>query len=278
MWVRESFGWLMPRAGLASVFLLLVFIAGGLRAAPAAELWPRWAAHDAQATQRIDHGPWQALLDRYLVQSPDGIHRFRYRAVDAAMLRAYLDAMAEVDPGRYARDEQMAYWINLYNALTVRVVLEHPQDRSIRDMGRGWFGGPWDDEVIEVVGQGITLNDIEHRILRPIWRDHRIHYAVNCASLGCPNLAAEAYVGERIDAQLDDAQRMFLASPRAVAFDPRGRLTLSSIFDWYREDFAADEAALLVHLGARLPALAPRLGAYTGRVRYAYDWSLNTAE
>ncbi len=262
----------------AVIALGLWMLAAAVGAAPAAEPWPMWEAHDQRAAARIDHSRWQSLLDACMQPSPDGIHRVRYGAVDGALLADYIDAMTALDPRRYSRDEQMAYWINLYNALTVRVVLEHPDDRSIRSMGRSWFSGPWDDVVASVAGEPLTLNDIEHRILRPIWRDHRIHYAVNCASLGCPNLSRTAYDGVRIDAQLDAAERDFLQSPRAVAFDARGRLTLSSIFDWYQSDFAADEQALLEHLATRLPDVAERLRDYQGRVRYAYDWSLNAAE
>lgn len=262
----------------AVIALCLWMLAAAVGAAPAADPWPMWDAHDQGAAARIDHSRWQTLLDAYVQPSPDGIHRVRYEAVDGALLADYIDAMTALDPRRYRRDEQMAYWINLYNALTVRVVLEHPGERSIRSMGRSWFSGPWDDVVASVAGEPLTLNDIEHRILRPIWRDHRIHYAVNCASVGCPDLARAAYDGAQIEAQLAAAERAFLRSPRAVSFDARGRLTLSKIFDWYQRDFAADEDALLENLATRLPDLADQLRGYKGRVRYAYDWSLNATE
>lgn len=271
------------RPGLSRRALVAGAVAGTLvgpqpaRAWPAA--WDRWTAHAETGGPAVDHGPWQALLDRYLVtEADDGIHRFDYAAVTpaaSAQLEGYLDTLAARDPRRLVRTEQFAYWINLYNALTVRLVLAHWPLASIRDIG-GLFGrGPWSRPLITIGGQTLTLDDIEHRILRPIWRDPRIHYAVNCASLGCPDLAAEVFTGARIDRQLEAAARAFVGHPRAVRFDADG-LRLSSIYDWYAGDFGASKAAVLAHVARYAPpALAGRLAAYAGRIRHGYDWSLN---
>lgn len=100
-------------------------------------------------------------------------------------LKRYIQQMASLDPRDYKKQEQFAYWVNLYNALTVQLVLDNYPTSSIKKLGKGFFSfGPWDDDIIRVAGKKLTLNDIEHRILRPIWRDKRIHYVVNCASLG----------------------------------------------------------------------------------------------
>jgi hypothetical protein len=226
-----------------------------------------------------DHNRWQTLLDRYLVAAADGINRFRYQAVsneDRTHLDDYLAALAALDPRGLERKDQMAYWINLYNAQTVRVVLNHPRKGSILRMGAGFFAvGPWDETLTEVAGQPLTLNDIEHRILRPIFEDHRIHFAVNCASIGCPNLSASAYRGTTLDAQLAEAETAYLNHPRGVSFDERGRLTISTIFKWYRGDFADSDEALLAYLAAHHRRLGAELSAYEGRIRYRYDWSLN---
>jgi hypothetical protein len=145
-------------------------------------------------------------------------------------------------------------------------------------MGRGLFSfGPWNDEVATVAGQALTLNDIEHRILRPIWQDHRIHFAVNCASLGCPDLSANAYTAENLEQQLAQAELNYLNHPRGIRFDADGELVVSSIFDWYLEDFATDQSGLLRYLAQYHDEAGERLRSYAGRIRYHYDWSLNSA-
>jgi hypothetical protein len=128
-------------------------------------------------------------------------------------------------------------------------VLQHPDKDSIKQMKSKLFSfGPWDDEQLQVEGFAITLNDIEHRILRPIWRDSRIHYAVNCASIGCPNLSAMAYTQRNATTLLAAAERAYLQHARGLGFDAGGVLRLSSIFDWYQEDFGRNEQALLEYL------------------------------
>lgn len=250
-------------------------------AAPASDLWAFWQPQPDPQSRSISHEPWQHLLDRYLYDADDQIMRFDYQAVtadDRALLTSYLKTLTDLDPRRYPIDEQMAYWINLYNALTVQVVLDHPEKDSILRMGKGWFSvGPWDDKLVTVAGQSVTLNDIEHRILRPIWRDHRIHFAVNCASLGCPNLSANAFASSNLESMLASAQESFLNHPRAISFNDKGELVLSSIFKWYVGDFADDQPQLVEYLSRHQPKLAPQLTGYAGPIRYQYDWSLNQA-
>ena len=263
----------------AAVSLLILLLWSPAHATAFGEPWPLWDAAPArQATDlpAIDHSLWQALLTRYMSTGPDGINRIDYPGLarqGRAELDRYLAQLQEIDPRQHRRPEQMAYWINLYNALTVRVVLANPGRTSIRRMGQGLFSfGPWDDEVATVAGQALTLNDIEHRILRPIWRDARIHFAVNCASLGCPDLSANAYTASNLEQLLNDAQARYINHPRGVRLSTS--LQLSSIFKWYREDFAPDEAALLRYLATHHEA-GTRLAAFQGRISYNYDWSLN---
>ena len=186
--------------------------------------------------------------------------------------------MAKIDPREYNKLEQQAYWINLYNALTVHVVVEHPKKKSILRMGKGFFSvGPWDDDVIEVAGQELTLNDIEHRILRPIYKDHRVHFAVNCASIGCPNLVDTAYSAETLDSQLSENEVDYINHPRGVTFDKKDRLQLSQLFEWYASDFGSDEKSVVEYLASHHKTLADKMKAYDGKIKYEYDWDLNTA-
>ena len=232
------------------------------------------------STRRVDHAAWQHWLDRYVdAQHPSGITRVRYSQVNAqgqAELAGYIASLTRIDPRPLNRAEQMAYWLNLYNAVTVQVVLQHPGVDSIRDIKSGFFSiGPWGLKLVTVAGNSLSLNEIEHGILRPVFRDHRVHFAANCASLGCPNLAAQAYDGERLNGQLATAEQTYLAHPRGVQFRAE-TLILSSIFDWYREDFAADQAGLLRYLSAQTPArIGQRIRSFNGKVRYEYDWALN---
>ncbi len=255
---------------------------GAGHAAPKLDLWVFWNQTDMQSKQTVDHAAWQTFIDRYLVTTEDGRALVRYRAVtdtDRQMLSAYLGRLASIAPRSLSRPEQFAYWINLYNALTVMVVLDHPGKKTIRRMGKGLFSnGPWDDALIQIEGKPVTLNDIEHRILRPIWQDRRIHFAVNCASTGCPNIADEVYTPENLERLLDAGERAYLEHPRGLLLTASGTLQLSSIFDWYQTDFAADQPGLLRYLGSVRTDLAESLSNFSGKVAYAYDWSLNSAD
>ncbi len=269
------------------LFFLVLPLAGFTSAerlfAPAADLWPRWQRHDPAAGATLDFTAWDALLGRVVSRHDDGINRVDYAALagpKAAALQRIVAELAAVQISRFNRDQQQAYWINLYNALTLQVVAAHYPVRSIRDIdiSPGWFSdGPWDAELVTVEGTALTLNDIEHRILRPIWRDARVHYAVNCASLGCPNLAAEAYRGAVVDAQLERAARAYVNHPRGVSL-AGGRVTVSKIYDWFLEDFGGSTKGLLAHLAAYAEApLAEALAAVEEIDGTAYDWALNDA-
>jgi hypothetical protein len=264
----------LPLAAFTSIEALL---------APKAELWERWTAQDPASAAEIDHADWGALLRRYVKTDASGVNRFNYAQVsapDREALRGYISRLSGVAIGRYARPEQLAYWINLYNALTVQVILNHYPVASIRDIdiSPGLFAdGPWGATLATVEGHPVTLNDIEHRILRPIWRDPRIHYAVNCASIGCPNLAAAPYRRATIEPMLEDAVRAYVNNPRGARVED-GRLIVSSIYIWFGDDFGSGDAAVIEHL--RRHAEAPLREALRGRTAidgHAYDWSLNGA-
>ena len=266
--------------GLASMLLLGSAVA--LLAAPGADLWSHWQKHDPSSAVRVDHAPWREFLIKYLVTgNPDGIHRVRYGAVtgeDRMVLDGYVKSLEEVGVSGLNRREQMAYWINFYNALTVKVILDHYPVKSIRsvNISPGFFNfGPWDAKLARVKGEAISLNDMEHRILRPVWNDNRVHYAVNCASLGCPNLQPEPFTSENLDHALDKAAVEFVNHPRGARLDGR-RLVLSSIYDWFRVDFGGSEEGVLEHIRKyAAPSLSQAILSHRGRISYDYDWSLN---
>jgi len=270
-------------AALLAIFL----VATTAHSAPKADLWERWESHDPDSSLTVDHRTWDALLGKYLVRSdPSGVNLFHYGAVtslDRTALEMYLDELQAVKVSALSRPEQIAYWINLYNALTVNTVLEHYPVNSIRDIdiSPGLFSnGPWGAKLLNIESEEISLNDIEHRILRPIWRDPRIHFAVNCAALGCPNLQDRAYVPEKLDQMLNDSAIRFINHPRGANIDETGRLTLSSIYKWFGEDFGDDLDEILEHIRGyasdELKERIPTDGKI--KVKYRYDWSLNDAE
>jgi hypothetical protein len=238
----------------------------------------RWTVAAETASVEVDHRPWDAFLAEYVRDDGTGLTRVAYGRVteaDKAALRSYLDDLQRAPVERLTRDQQMAYWFNLYNAATVDLILDNYPVESIRNIGVP-IKGPWDQKILEVGGEKLSLNDVEHRILRPIFKDVRIHYAVNCASVGCPNLAVQAYTAERLEAMLEDAARAYVNSPRGFA-EIDGRLVASSIYDWYESDWG-DVADVLEHARGYAEGETARMLAEADAIDgYRYDWSLNDA-
>lgn len=266
---------------LLGLLLVLPAMVQPANAAPKADLWARWLQHDPRSTTTVDHGAWGQFLERHVHASPDGVNRVDYGAVnpaDRALLRGYLGSMAAEPVSSLNEDEQCAYWINLYNALTVNVVLEHYPVASIRDIDispRLFSVGPWGKKLITVEGEEISLNDIEHRILRPIWRDSRLHYALNCASVGCPNLQRQPFTGIGLDHALDLAAMAYVNNPRGMRLED-GHLWVSSLYVWYIDDFGGDDEGVIRHLMAYAePSVAMRLQTLDAIDGHGYDWSLN---
>lgn len=243
-----------------------------------------WNKYDSANTAKIDHSAWQEVLDAYLITDhPSGVHLFDYRALqantaDRQRLNGYLDYLQELDPRQYVRDVQMAYWINLYNAVTVRVVVDAYPVESILQIHKGETPdtGPWKEVHAMVAGNPLTLDNIEHDILRPIWQDNRIHYAVNCAAMGCPNLASDAFSADNLERLLDQGAKEFVNHLRGVEFLDEAFGVTSSIYFWYIEDFGNSESGILEHLRRYAEGdLAEQLEDFEGSLDHEYDWSLN---
>lgn len=268
---------------LASRAYVALLLCGLLPAGIAAEIrliTPPSEYTNINKAASVDHSAWQRFLNRYVVTEGSRT-RVRYAAVspeDRALLDSYLVSMSSIDAHQLADNDAFAYWVNLYNALTVRVVLDHPEKETIRNMGGSWFRpGPWRQPLIEVNGQTLSLDDIEHGILRADWADHRIHFVVNCASVGCPNLSPRAYLGHDLEARLNSAEQEFLRDSRAISIASDGTVILSTLFDWYESDFAPDLSGLLSYLADHRPDLADALNRANLKVDYEYDWTLNKA-
>jgi hypothetical protein len=193
-------------------------------------------------------------------------------------LDAYLKMLQGIRVSMLNRAEQKAFWINLYNALTVWIVIDHYPVKSIRDinLSPGLFSrGPWGAKLLRIEGEAVALDDIEHRILRPIWKDNRVHYAVNCASIGCSNLQSEAFTPKNSERLLMKGAREYINHPRGARLE-ENRLVLSSIYKWFQEDFGGSEQGVIQHLLRYVEGdLAKILKAYSGKIGYEYDWRLN---
>lgn len=265
---------------MALILVLGLLLSTNSQAAPKKLLWPIWQANQANSTQVIDHQLWQNFLTRYVYTDATGVNLVRYdqvSAVDKAKLQDYLTQLSNIPIANYNRNEQLAYWINLYNALTVMTILNHYPIKSIRSikLSGAWHDGPWDAKLMSVNHTELSLNDIEHRIIRPIWNDPRTHYALNCASLGCPNLQMKVYTGATVDPMLTADARQFINSPRGVRIN-HGKLIISSIYDWYRIDFGTTSSAVIKHLQMYAdPELAQQLQAFKQINGYQYNWQLN---
>ncbi len=257
--------------------------------ANASDVTARFSGHSAGSSATIDHGAWSRLLAAYVKPSPNGLNLVDYKAFKSAGQRDLKDYVARLEaanPSTLDRPEQFAYWANLYNAKTIDIVLDHYPVGSIREIeiGGGLFGlikksvgagGPWKAEVLKVSGTPLSLDDIEHKILRPVFKDPRVHYSVNCASRGCPNLGVEAFTGAKLDAQLDEAARAFVNHPRGIEV-AGGAVTASSIYDWFQSDFGGSAASVLAHVRKyAAPDFAQKLGGLSSIASYQYDWKLN---
>jgi hypothetical protein len=225
-----------------------------------------------------------ALFDRTLKQF---IHDGR---VDYAELKAhppdlnrYLDQLAAVtraDFRQWNERQQMAFLINAYNAYTLGLILEHYPVKSIKDIGSS-LHGPWEQPVVHLFGETLTLDTVEHKMLRRDYHEPRFHFALVCAAKSCPPLRNEAYLAGRLDEQLDDQARKFLANPEKNRVDTGERVVyLSPIFKWYAADFEKISGSVLAALKSYWPEKASAALASGGfRIRYTdYNWSLNDVD
>ncbi len=227
-----------------------------------------------------------AMLKRYVSASPDGIHRVDYRrwsasGTDREGLKAYIREMEMRRPSTLARPDLFAFWCNIYNAVTVQIVLDNYPIASIRDVKsdglldpKAYFG-PWRTKRLKVEGRDYSLDDIEHVAMRPVFNDARVHYAVNCASLGCPNLQPQAWSAATLETDLDAAARQFVNHPRGIVSVGPGKLKVSSIYKWFKADFDVDGGVLAHARKFADPKLAAAIDGGAQITEDAYDWSLN---
>lgn len=194
---------------------------------------------------------------------------------DEALLDQYLSILAGINPDQLSHNRQFAFYINLYNASTIKLILTHyPGINSIKEVG-SFFSGPWSRKFIPLKGRKVSLDYIEHQVLRPRFKDPRVHFAINCAAKSCPPLFNRPFEGKDLDYQLDDLTRLFINDRRAT-FLKGDTLFVSKIFKWFGDDFNNNTSNFIRQYAddkfkARLDSLGPGV-----KVKYLhYDWSLN---
>jgi hypothetical protein len=221
----------------------------------------------------ITHEIWDGLLKKYV--GADGFVNYKGFIRDSAELNRYLKVLESAHPNdkNWTRNEQMAYWINAYNAFTVQLIVRNYPVGSIKDIKRGlaFVNSVWDIQFIHIQGFTYDLNNIEHNILRPIYKDARVHAAVNCASYSCPKLRPEAFTAARLDAQLDDAMAGFINDPVRNRITPQ-KAELSEIFKWFKGDFERDGKSLRDFIN-RFSTV--KITDQTEITHIDYNWKLN---
>lgn len=233
----------------------------------------------------IDYTAYAKLLQAHVRTGMiNGIrlHLVDYQAVkgDPNYAKALQEFAAAKPEPFQSKAERFAFWVNAYNLLAIKAVIDQYPTTSIKD-GGSLFQSIWKRKIGTVAGKEFALDEIEHGILRPEFRDPRVHFAIVCASLSCPDLRTEPYVAERLDAQLDEAARSFLGNrTKGLVPGPDGQSArVSSIFKWFREDFTA-AGGVAEFIRAKVdPPLAVRIAGLTnsGLSYLDYDWSLNDA-
>jgi hypothetical protein len=231
----------------------------------------------------LDHSAFDALLRRHVTAGLVDYDAF----ARAPEFRTYLEDLASARLEGLSEPERLAFWINVYNAWTIEQINAHEERQSIRNINRTLgllpLKGPWSEKMVRAAGRTLSLDEVEHEIIRQEFDEPRIHFALVCAALGCPPLRSEAYTGERLEAQLDEQARVFLLhSPRQNRVDvAEGTVWASPILTWYKGDFGGDDESLGRFLARYWPEGPERDLLLSGRFRIRktdYDWTLNSVE
>jgi len=226
------------------------------------------------SSKPISHEIWDALVQQH-VNADDGLVDYKGFIQDSTRLNEYLELLSNHHPNdkHWNRDERLAYWINAYNAFTVKLIVDHYPVESIKDIKNGipFVNTVWDIKFIEIEGEEYDLNNIEHGIIRPRFEEPRIHFAVNCASISCPKLRNRAYTADKLDAQLTQQARDFLSDESKNQLSSN-QVKLSKIFTWYGGDFKKDGQTIIDYIN-QYASTEVNKGA---EIEYMdYNWALN---
>ena len=220
----------------------------------------------------VQHGEWDVLVKKHV--SKNGMVDYQGFLKDKKQLQVYLDKLSANRPtSKWSKNEKMAFWINAYNAFTVKLILDHYPINSIKDIKKGipFVNSVWDITFIPMGKEKIDLNYIEHSILRKEFKDPRIHAAINCASFSCPLLRNEAYYASRLDEQLNDAMRRFVNDSERNQLD-KSNIKISKIFSWFAGDFKLNGSSVVDYLNK----YAKKRVQPNAKIDFLeYQWELN---
>jgi len=220
----------------------------------------------------VDNAIYKGLLAKHVKKGKVNYDGFKQ---DQAVFDQYLEILSNTDPKALTRNQRFSFYINAYNAFTIKLILsKYPQVNSIKELG-SFFSSPWSKKFISLGGWNVSLDYIEHEVLRPEFKDPRIHFAINCAAKSCPPLLNQPYEAETIDMQLDEQARAFINNKRNT-FIKGDTLFISKIFDWFDEDFN-DNPLFFVRQYAEkdLKAKLDEIGTKPKITYLHYNWSLN---
>jgi hypothetical protein len=265
----------------------LAFSASGVGSAMANTIEAKFSKPAAGSTVTVDHAIWDRQTKAYVKPDASGLNRVdykRWKAEGHKDLKSYVALLQATDPSKLDRAEAFAFWANLYNARTVDIVLDKYPVKSIKDISLGGGlkalvgGGPWQANTIKVSGIDLSLDDVEHKVLRAYFNDARVHYALNCASYGCPNLQVGAFTGAKLQEQLEAGAKAFVNHSRGIVVEG-GKIKASQIYGWFEADFGGSAEKVLEHVrGYAEPALRAKLEGFKSIASYEYIWSLNDIE
>ena len=222
----------------------------------------------------VDHSLWDELLKKYVSDHPSGISRFDYdgvTAADKARIEEYLAMLEQLDPRQMSMGTQKPYWLNLFNASLIWQVIDSEPETSIKEISSRVL---WRKKRLYISMQDVSLDIIEHGILRTNFDDPRIHFGITGGTLGSANILNTAYTQENVEELLEQNTRDFLNQPRGLSFD-KGRPTLSTIFKWYSKDFGARADDIKAFVAKYLSDEKKQLWNDARRFGYSYDWGLN---
>lgn len=245
-------------------------------------LWLSLVAVTALAETEPDYSEWNRILKSYY-DPARGMDYASLKAKDSQAIQTLREQLGKVDTRKLNPKERLAYWLNVYNINTVATIVDNYPVKSIRDISTDPVirRNVFKKERVPYRGRMLSLDDVEHRELRATFRDPRIHFALNAAARSCPPLRTEAYVGDRLEQQLEEQTRSFLSSPQGVRFKQDGKeldISTTQIMEWYAEDFDKWGGGKAAFIRKYVPADKQRMIDAASQFDFdydTYDWTLN---
>jgi len=254
--------------------MALVLFGSSSYAAPKAKMIEFWNDYEPDSGLKMDHSAWDKILKKYVVSDhPTGVNRFRYDDVsneDKAAVQAYLTYLQSRDPRQLNHARKKAYWMNFYNAAIVSIVLTEQPEETIRGVSR-----LWKKKRFVVTMQEMSLDDMEHGVIRPFYNDPRVHFGFTPATIGSGNIMPIAFTGDNVEELLDlNTRDFFNKSDRGMYIDGR-TLRISSLFKWYKNDFGGTKGSIKTFIKKHVSQEVSDAIDQTTRVTYQYNWKLN---